>query len=81
MSKPELSSEAGQELIRARAEARKLTDELFRVVRPDSMYERPIPERHRIILRALGRKVPAHQSQLVSGTLPPYTCRVPFGRP
>src|SRR3954462_12485371 len=32
-------------LARARAE----TDALFRVVRPDSLYERPIPERHRII--------------------------------
>lgn len=29
--------------------ARQLTDHLFAVVRPDSMYERPIPERHRII--------------------------------
>ena len=32
-------------LARARAE----TDALFRLVRPDSLYERPIPERHRII--------------------------------
>jgi ergothioneine biosynthesis protein EgtB len=31
------------------AEARKQTDELFELVRPDSLYERPIPERHRII--------------------------------
>src|SRR5262249_6547852 len=29
--------------------ARTLTDQLFQVVRPDSLYERPIPERHRII--------------------------------
>lgn len=29
--------------------ARQLSDELFRVVDPDSMYERPIPERHRIL--------------------------------
>ena len=29
--------------------ARQLSDELFRVVAPDSMYERPIPERHRIL--------------------------------
>jgi len=29
--------------------ARQRTDELFRIVREDSLYERPIPERHRII--------------------------------
>ncbi len=29
--------------------ARSQTDELFQIVRPDSLYERPIPERHRII--------------------------------
>ncbi len=31
------------------ANARQLTDELFQLVRPDSLYERPIPERNRII--------------------------------
>ena len=31
------------------AAAREQTDRLFKMVRPDSMYERPIPERHRII--------------------------------
>ena len=31
------------------AEARRLTDRLFDLVRADSLYERPIPERHRII--------------------------------
>ncbi len=35
----------GQEL----AEAREQTDALFRLVRADSIYERPIPERHRIV--------------------------------
>jgi gamma-glutamyl hercynylcysteine S-oxide synthase len=29
--------------------ARRQTDELFELVRPDSLYDRPIPERHRII--------------------------------
>src|SRR5579871_308213 len=28
---------------------RRITDELFQVVRADSFYERPIPERHRIV--------------------------------
>jgi gamma-glutamyl hercynylcysteine S-oxide synthase len=30
-------------------EARRQTDELFQIVRDDSVYERPIPERHRMI--------------------------------
>src|SRR6266849_5680443 len=30
-------------------EARRNTDALFEIVRTDSLYERPIPERHRII--------------------------------
>jgi formylglycine-generating enzyme required for sulfatase activity len=37
------------DLARTLLEAREQTDELFRLVRPDSLYERPIPERHRII--------------------------------
>src|SRR5438270_8439617 len=31
------------------SQARGATDELFRLVRPDAIYERPIAERHRII--------------------------------
>src|SRR5881398_47611 len=30
-------------------DARARTDEIFRVVREEAMYDRPIPERHRII--------------------------------
>src|SRR5678816_2415873 len=30
-------------------QARLLTDKLFEIVRPDSLYDRPIPERHRIV--------------------------------
>ena len=30
-------------------EARAQTDELFRMVREEAIYDRPIPERHRII--------------------------------
>src|SRR5947207_5812266 len=30
-------------------EARRHTDSLFEIVRTDSLYERPIPERHRIV--------------------------------
>jgi iron(II)-dependent oxidoreductase len=36
-------------LLKRMAEARRQTDLLFDLVRPDSLYERPIPERHRII--------------------------------
>jgi len=35
--------------IRRLAEARKHSDALFGMLRPESLYERPIPERHRII--------------------------------
>jgi gamma-glutamyl hercynylcysteine S-oxide synthase len=31
------------------AESRKRTDEIFGLVRPEALYDRPIPERHRII--------------------------------
>src|SRR6266536_5452562 len=31
------------------SEARRRSDALFNIVRSDSMYERPIPERHRIV--------------------------------
>src|SRR5215472_3769838 len=31
------------------ASARKQTDELFAIVREEAMYDRPIPERHRVI--------------------------------
>src|SRR3989442_3934989 len=41
--------EVGHELFERLTEARVRTDELFDLVRPDSLYERPIPERHRII--------------------------------
>jgi gamma-glutamyl hercynylcysteine S-oxide synthase len=37
------------ELIEQLANARQRTDDLFAIVSPDSLYERPIPERHRII--------------------------------
>jgi iron(II)-dependent oxidoreductase len=37
------------QLASALAEAREQTDDLFRLVRPNSLYERPIPERHRIV--------------------------------
>ncbi len=41
--------DAPSELLSQMAAARRRTDGLFEIVRPDSLYERPIPERHRII--------------------------------
>src|SRR5579864_6456045 len=38
-----------QQLMERLTDARRQTDLLFSVVRPSSLYERPIPERHRII--------------------------------
>src|SRR5690242_15691357 len=40
---------ARQLLPRELQQVRQLTDDLFQIVRPDSMYQRPIPERHRIL--------------------------------
>ncbi|HZZ15613.1 MAG TPA: DinB family protein, partial [Candidatus Sulfotelmatobacter sp.] len=37
------------DLIEQMVAARRRTDDLFAVVRPDSLYERPIAERHRVI--------------------------------
>ena len=38
-----------EELLFRIQQARRLSDELFAVVRPEALYDRPIPERHRII--------------------------------
>jgi gamma-glutamyl hercynylcysteine S-oxide synthase len=37
------------DLVKEMMDARRQTDGLFELVRPDALYERPIPERHRII--------------------------------
>jgi len=39
----------GHPLLEPVVEARRQSDALFQIVQPDSMFERPIPERHRII--------------------------------
>lgn len=46
---PVKSKKSNWELIAALQTARSSTDALFSLVRPDSLYERPIPERHRIV--------------------------------
>jgi ergothioneine biosynthesis protein EgtB len=37
-----------QQLLERLANSRSITDDLFRIVRTDALYDRPIPERHRI---------------------------------
>ncbi len=49
MSLQQTLTEGNRAIATSLAEARALTDDLFSVVRPDSIYERPIPERHRLL--------------------------------
>ena len=48
---PATLSEAAirHELIEQLSSARRATDDLFAIVKPESLYDRPIPERHRIV--------------------------------
>jgi iron(II)-dependent oxidoreductase len=46
---PTSATEISLDLLARLAEARRRTDDLFRVVKEEFLYERPIPERHRII--------------------------------
>ena len=45
----EVEMDSPSALLSSLADARRTTDALFDIVRPDSLYERPIPERHRIV--------------------------------
>jgi len=45
VSQPEI----WDQLLLRLAESRSVTDELFQIVREDALYDRPIPERHRIV--------------------------------
>jgi len=49
MLAPFHEAEVPNQLLDRLADARVRTDELFDLVKPNSLYERPIPERHRII--------------------------------
>ena len=50
MASPQLAIDFPNSALGARwAESRRLTDALFWHVRPDALYDRPIPERHRLI--------------------------------
>jgi ergothioneine biosynthesis protein EgtB len=43
------ATDVGRRLLQRIEQARVLSDQLFAIVRGDALYERPIPERHRII--------------------------------
>ena len=42
-------SAVGESLLQRIADAREKSDALFAIVRPEALYDRPIPERHRIV--------------------------------
>ena len=42
-------SAVGESLLHRIADARQKSDALFEIVRPEALYDRPIPERHRIV--------------------------------
>jgi ergothioneine biosynthesis protein EgtB len=83
-------------LLQRLAEARARTDALFRIVRTEALYDRPIPERHRIIFyighleafdwnllgRAFGRESfhPAHDKLFAFG-IDPVDGRLPSDQP
>lgn len=56
------------ELLGRIGDARRRSDELFAIVQPDALYERPIPERHRIIFY-IGH-LEAFDWNLLHGALP-----------
>ena len=58
-----------QDLPARLAEARRLTDKLFAIVRPEAMYERPIPQRHRLICNPVSPFAAADCSSTTSDTI------------
>jgi gamma-glutamyl hercynylcysteine S-oxide synthase len=68
-----------RDVLKARmAEARRRTDELFGIVRPEAIYDRPIPERHRVIFY-LGH-VEAFDWNLLAGELGLKSFQLAFDR-
>src|SRR6202171_5038973 len=71
--------EQTRDVLKARmAEARLRTDELFGIVRPEAIYDRPIPERHRVIFY-LGH-VEAFDWNLLAGELGLKSFQLAFDR-
>ncbi len=49
MATAKMAPESLQPLLDRLEDARKRTDALFALLRPEALYERPIPERHRLV--------------------------------
>lgn len=49
MATAKMAPESLQPLLDRLDDARKRTDALFEIIRPEALYERPIPERHRLV--------------------------------
>lgn len=49
MPTAKMAAESLRPLLERLANARRRTDEIFAIIRSDALYERPIPERHRLI--------------------------------
>lgn len=49
MPTAKMTTHSLEPLLERLADARKRTDALFAIIRPEALYERPIPERHRLI--------------------------------
>src|SRR5438270_10327722 len=63
------SSTVNKELLQARLDsARARTDELFRLLQPGAIYERPVPDRHRLIFY-LGHLEAFDWNQICRGAL------------
>src|SRR5437867_11669311 len=49
MANQPIATHSAEKLLPRLAEARKKTDQAFSMLKPDALYERPIPERHRLV--------------------------------
>src|ERR1700730_7222371 len=80
-ARPDVSKQTpeSRDVLKARmAEARRRTDELFGIVRTQAIYDRPIPERHRVIFY-LGH-VEAFDWNLLAGELGLKSFQLAFNR-
>ena len=57
-----------EDLIERVQDARRRSDALFNIVRPDALFDRPIPERHRLIFYV--GHLEAFDWNLLHGSLP-----------
>src|SRR5262245_11523897 len=79
MSLNALAGASRQTLLQRLAEARRRTDELFGLVRPEALYDRPIPERHRIVFY-IGHLEAFDWNLIARGALGRSAFREPFDK-